>query len=121
MKYLKLFEEFTNEKVNLGRVEDYADDVLDPIDVEFTRHFFNQLTRKEHAKKITDAELIGFFKRIAKRKKHFTQFLQKWDEIVVKDGRTQINIPFKNKVQQLIAKTIMRKPNFKTSNPEYKI
>ena len=46
MKHVKLFEEFINEKVNIDRVEDYADAILDPIDVEFSKHFFNQLTRK---------------------------------------------------------------------------
>jgi hypothetical protein len=121
MKYIKLFEEFINEKINLDKVEDYADKVLAPLDVEFTKHFFDQLTRKEHTKEITDSELIGFFKRIAKRKKQFTEFLQKWDEIVVKDPRSKLNIPFKTRAEQLIAKTIMRKDDFKTSNPEYKI
>lgn len=121
MKYLKLFEEFISEKVNLKRVENYADDVLAPIDIEFTKHFFDRLTRAEHKKEITDAELIGFFKRLAKNKKQLNQFLQKYDEIVIKDDRTDLNIPFKNKIDQLIAKTIMRKSDFKTSNPKFKI
>lgn len=109
------------EKVDLDRVEKYADDILDPVDVEFTKHFFDRLTRAEHDKEITDAELIGFFKRLAKKKKQFDAFMKQYDEFVIKDNRTDINIPFKAKVDQIIAKTIMRKGDFKTSDPEYKI
>lgn len=109
------------EKVDLDRVEKYADDQLDPVDVEFTKHFFDRLTRIEHDKEITDAELIGFFKRLAKKKKQFDKFMKQYDEFVIKDDRTDINIPFKAKVDQIIAKTIMRKDDFKTSDPEYNI
>lgn len=112
--------EETNEKVDIDKVEKYADKVMDPIDVEFTKHFYDQLTRAEHDKEITDAELIGFFKRLAKKKKDFDKFKQDYDQFVAKDSRSQINIPFKNKVDQIIAKTIMRKDDFKTSNAEYK-
>lgn len=112
--------EETNEAVDIDRVEKYADKVMDPIDVEFTKHFYDQLTRAEHDKEITDAELIGFFKRLAKKKKDFDKFKQDYDQFVAKDNRSQINIPFKNKVDQIIAKTIMRKDDFKTSNAEYK-
>ena len=109
------------EKVDMKRVEDYADDKLDPVDVEFTNHFFDRLARVEHDKEISDAELIGFFKRLSKKKKQFDKFMKQYDEFVVKDERTDINIPFKAKVDQIIAKTIMRKKDFKTSDPEYDI
>ena len=122
MKRVQLFEQWsTFEKVDLDRVEKYADDILDPVDVEFTKHFFDRLTRTEHDKEITDAELIGFFKRLAKKKKQFDKFMKQYDEFVIKDDRTDINIPFKAKIDQIIAKTIMRKDDFKTSDPEYKI
>ena len=122
MKPVQLFEQwYTFEKVDLDRVEKYADDILDPVDVEFTKHFFDRLTRDEHDKEITDAELIGFFKRLAKKQKQFDKFMKQYDEFVIKDNRTDINIPFKAKVDQIIAKTIMRKGDFKTSDPEYKI
>jgi hypothetical protein len=109
----------TNEKVDLDKVEKYADKVMSPTDVEFTKHFYDQLTRAEHDKAITDAELIGFFKRLAKKKKEFDKFKQDYDQFVAKDSRSEINIPFKNKVDQIIAKTVMRKSDFKTSNAEY--
>ena len=110
---------FVSEKVNMDRVEDYADDILDPTDVEFTKHFFDRLTRVEHDKDITDAELIGFFKRLAKRKKQFDKFMKQYDEFIVKDKRTDLNIPFVKRVNSIIAKTIMRKKDFVSSNPAY--
>ena len=110
---------FVSEKVNIDRVEQYADKVMDPIDVEFTNHFFDRLTRGEHAKEITDAELIGFFKRLSKKKKQFDEFKNKYSEFVATDSRSDINIPFKNKVDQIIAKTVMRKKDFLSSNPAY--
>lgn len=109
-----------SERVDIQRVEDYADKVMAPVDVEFTRHFFDQLTRSEHNKEITDAELIGFFKRLSKQKNRFEEFINQYDEFVAKDRRTKLNIPFKSKVDQIIAKTVMRKSDFKTSNAEYK-
>jgi len=110
---------FVSEKVNMDRIEDYADDILDPTDVEFTKHFFDRLTRAEHDKDITDAELIGFFKRLAKKKKQFDKFMKQYDEFIVKDKRTDLNIPFVKRVNQIIAKTIMRKKDFISSNPAY--
>lgn len=117
--YKQLGREDLLEKVNMDRIEDYADDVLDPTDVEFTRHFFDRLTRVEHGKDITDAELIGFFKRLAKKKKQFDSFMKQYDEFIVKDKRTDLNIPFVKRVNQIIAKTIMRKKDFISSNPAY--
>lgn len=121
MKRIKLFEEFLNERVDLKRVEAFADDKMNPVDVAFTKHFFDRLTRMEHDKEITDAELIGFFKRLSNKKKDFEKFMNQYDEFVVKDARTDINIPFKAKVDQIIAKTIMRKDDFKTSDAKYNI
>lgn len=118
---MKTFTEFILEKVHLDQIEDYADKVLAPVDVEFTKHFWERLTRPEHEKEISDSELIGFFKRLAKNKKEFLKFIQKYNEFVVKDSRTNINIPFKSRVDQIIAKTIMRKDNFKTSNKKYQV
>lgn len=119
MKHIRLFEEFIQESVNIDKVEKYADKVMHPTDVEFTKHFYDQLTRAEHSKEITDAELIGFFKRLAKKKKDFDKFKKEYDQFVVKDERSDINIPFKRRVDQIIAKTVMRKSDFKTSNAKY--
>jgi hypothetical protein len=104
-------------KSNLQAVEDYADSQLNPIDVEFTNHFFDRLNDPRNIKPISTAELVGFFKRLSKDKKELISFLSKYKEIVAKDTQTNINIPLVNDVNKIIAKTIMRKSNFQTSNP----
>jgi hypothetical protein len=123
MKHFQLFEQFISEKVNLRYVEKIADELMDPIDVEFTRHFFDRLTRKEHegAAEITNDDLINFFKRLAKDKDRFDRFISAYDEVIVNDRSSRINIPFKNEVDTIIAKTIMRKADFKAPEPKFKI
>ena len=102
---------------NLDKIEKYAEKQLSPEDIEFTRHFFDRLNDPRNGKEISDAELVGFFKRLSRFKKKFKEFLEKYEQIVVKDKRSNINIPFLKQANQIIAKTIMRKSNFKTSNP----
>lgn len=123
MKYIKLFEHFLNERVHLKYVEEIADELMDPIDVEFTRHFFDRLTRKEHAgaAEITNDDLINFFKKLAVKKDKFDRFIKAYDDIIVNDRSSRINIPFKHEVDTIIAKTIMRKDDFKASQPKFKI
>ena len=106
---------------DLQKIDTYADKQLNPVDVVLTdKHFFDRLTDPRNEKEITPAELIGFFKRLAKKKKDFVNFLNLYGQIVAKDNRTKINIPFMKQANKVIAKTIMRKDNFKTSSPEYK-
>jgi predicted nucleotidyltransferase len=114
-KRLKKLDEMSIS--NLKAVEDYADSQLDPIDVEFTNHFFDRLNDPRNIKPISAAELVGFFKRLSRNKKELISFLSKYKEIVAKDTQTNINIPLVNDVNKIIAKTIMRKPDFQTSNP----
>ena len=102
---------------NLDKIEKYAEKQLSPEDIEFTRHFFDRLNDPRNGKEISDAELVGFFKRLSRFKKKFKEFLEKYEQIVVKDKRSNINIPFLKQANQIIAKTVMRKDDFKTSNP----
>jgi hypothetical protein len=110
-----------DEKVsisNLNSIEKYADSQLSPEDIEFTKHFFDRVNDPRNGKEISDAELTGFFKRLAKHKKEFTDFINKYKEIVVTDRRSDINIPFVKSANKVIAKTIMRKADFKSSTPK---
>jgi len=109
-------------KSDLDQVEKYADQQLSPEDVELgkeTDHFFQRLNDPRNGKQISPAELTGFFKRLAKNKKKFLDFVKQYKEFVVKDTRTNINIPFMTVANKLIAKTIMRKDDFKSSTPVY--
>lgn len=107
-------------KQELNAVEKFADKVLDPTDVEFTNHFFDRLNDPRNGKEITYSELVSFFNRLSKNKKELTDFLKKYKELVITDKKTKINMPLVSKSNQIIAKTVMRKDNWKTSNPIYK-
>ena len=107
-------------KSELDSVEKFADKVMDPVDVDFTHHFFDRLTDPRNKKQITKAELISFFKRLSRHKKKFIDFIKDYREFVVKYDRYKLNIPFVRISNNLVAKTIMRKSGFKTSNPKFK-
>ena len=109
-------------KSDLDQVEKYADQQLSPEDIELGKesdHFFQRLNDPRNGKQISAAELTGFFKRLAKNKKKFLDFVKQYTQFVVKDNRTKINIPFMSVANKLIAKTIMRKDDFKSSTPVY--
>ena len=106
---------------DLVKIDQYADKQMNPVDVVIThKHFFDRLNDPRNVKPISQAELVGFFKRLAKAKEEFLGFLKKYGEIVAKDNRTNINIPFMKQANKIIGKTIMRKPDFKSSNYKYK-
>lgn len=106
---------------DLLQIDKFADKKLDPIEVVLThKHFMDRLVDPRNNKPISSAELIGFFKRLAKKRTEFVDFLKKYGEVVAKDNRTKINIPFMKQANKAIAKTIMRKDNFKTPSPEIK-
>lgn len=125
----ELVEELINEnklneipKDKLKQVDKFADKQLNPVDIDLTgKHFFDRLKDPRNKKTITQAELIGFFKRLKKNKNEFINFLKKYNQLVVTDKRTNINIPFMKKANKAIAKTIMRKNNFKTSNVKLQV
>ena len=107
------------DKKDVKQLDTFADKQLDPVDVDLTsNHFFDRLNDPRNDKEISNAELIGFFKRLGKKKKELFDFLSKFKEIVASDDRTDINIPFLNQANKIIAKTILRKKDFQTSNPQ---
>ena len=113
------FDTSTNEMSmsQLKGVERYAEKQLSPQDIEFTQHFFDRVNDPRNGKPISDAELTGFFKRLSRIKNKFKEFLEKYKQIVVRDKRYDINIPFVKQANHAIAKTVMRKDDFKSSDP----
>ena len=108
--------------VDLQKIDQFADKQLNPLDVVITdKHFFDRLNDPRNGKEISQAELIGFFKRLGKNKKQFLDFLDKYQEMVAVDDRTNINIPFMKQANKAIAKTIMRKKDFKSFAPKLDI
>ena len=129
---MKTFTTFLNENITqkqLNAIESYADRLFRAvdIDVEFTRHFIDRVNDSRNKKQITQSELIRLFKQTYK--KHGKQIPQMGDEAqaVIMDMQTDINMPFvlaydnRNKELDLVAKTIMRKKGFKTSNQKLDI
>lgn len=93
------------------------------IDINFTRHFLDRVNDERNGKDITIDELRSIFKRVYAKYKKDLLNLDNGFEGVIKSYKSNINVPFrlqwdrKNKELDLINKTVMRKKNFKTSNP----
>lgn len=120
-------QEFVTEFVStdeLEKVEKFADTLWKKagVDVDFSRHFGDRVNDERNTKPISAAELVRIFKKEYERN---AKAIAKMDEpeAVMKDRGTDINVPFAlnpmyNK-KHMVAKTVMRKPNFHTSNPEF--
>lgn len=121
--FIKAFSTTVDEmsQSSLQSVEDYADEKLAPLDIDFSSHFFDRLNDPRNIKPISTAELIGFFKRLARKKDQLEDFLTKYKEVVATDNRTNINIPLAALTDKIIAKTIMRKKDFYTADPKIEL
>lgn len=120
--FKSLREEIT--KRDLDGIEKFADRLFSKvgIDVEFTRHFLDRVNDERNKKQITTAELTRLFKQTYNKHGKKIPQLGPDAEAVLKDMQTDINMPFvlkydkRNQEFELVAKTVMRKKGFKTSN-----
>ena len=122
-----LDEEVTQSQLN--DIEKYADRLFKAVnvDVNFTRHFVDRVNDKRNEKPISTSELTRLFKQTYK--KHGKKIPKMGDDAqaVIHDMQTDINMPFvlayddRNKELDLVAKTIMRKRDFKTPNQKLTI
>ena len=109
---------------DIDQLERYADRLFASvgIDVEFTRHFLDRVNDARNKTQITPAELTRLFKQSYKKYGKKIAKLGPDAEAVLNDMRTDINMPFAlkwdGKELDLVAKTVMRKSNFSTSNPK---
>ena len=109
-------------KSDLDQLERYADRLFASlgIDVEFTKHFLDRVNDERNVKQITPSELTRLFKQTYKKHGKTIAKLGPDAEAVVNDMKTDINMPFvlnlKGGELELVAKTVMRKKDFKTSN-----
>tara|TARA_Y100000114_G_scaffold157158_1_gene187553 strand:+ start:4508 stop:5881 length:1374 start_codon:yes stop_codon:yes gene_type:complete len=110
------------KKSDLDQIERYADRLFASlgIDVEFTRHFLDRVNDERNKKQITPSELIRLFKQSYKKHGKTIAKLGPDAQAVINDMKTDINMPFVLNVKggelELVAKTVMRKKDFKTSN-----
>ncbi len=123
---------FINEEITqqqLDQIETYADRLFKAVnvDINFTRHFIDRVNDRRNQKPINTAELTRLFKQTYK--KHGKKIPKMGDDAqaVIRDMQTDINMPFvlayddRNKELDLVAKTIMRKRDFKTPNRKLEI
>ena len=109
-------------KSDLDQLERYADRLFASlgIDVEFTKHFLDRVNDERNVKQITPSELTRLFKQSYKKHGKTIAKLGADAEAVINDMKTDINMPFvlnlKGGELELVAKTVMRKKDFKTSN-----
>lgn len=125
MKVNEIICEMTHAE--LDQVEQVADALWKnyDVDVEFTRHFFDRVNDPRNKTPITPDELIALFKKeYAQYGRDIADF-DSGGEAVLKDLFSKINVPFvvsdRGRDRDLVMKTVMRKPNFATSNTEFKV
>lgn len=111
----------------LTDVEKFADALWGKlgIDVKFTKHFIERLADPRNGKEISAAELIRLFKKEYEQNGKAVKALAGEDEAVFMDLLTSVNLPFvfkdRNGKKEIDAKTIIRKPDFKSPDPVYKV
>ena len=122
-----ILTEKTITRSDLAQIEKYADKLFAKvgIDVEFTRHFLDRVNDERNKKQITTAELTRLFKQMFKKHGKPIAKLGPDAEAVMKDMQTDVNMPFvlkwDGKELDLVAKTVMRKKDFKTTNKTFAV
>ena len=123
-------EPFTYD--DLVDIDKYADNALNPIDVNLDPKSNGHFLDRAIERGITKDELKDFFARLGLKKDNLKYFFAKAKEkgdndVVATDKKTNISIPFedtttsatdrmKNRIKSIGAKTVHKKPNFHTPN-----
>ena len=127
---MKTFSQYIFERVSksdLDQIEKYADKLFASlgIDVEFTRHFLDRVNDERNKKPINQAELVRLFRLTKKKYGKKIANMNPDVQAVISDTETDVNIPFalkpKGDVLLFVAKTVMRKKDFKTSNQKLRV
>ncbi len=128
---MKKFKEYISEEItknDLNQIEKYADKLFAAvgIDVEFTRHFLDRVNDERNKKPINQAELIRLFRLTYKKYGKKIAKMNPDAEAVIHDMETDVNMPFvlnldRNGMLDLVAKTVMRKKDFKTRNQKLEV
>ena len=138
MKNLKTFEDFMSESNSnenlllefvswrdLNAIEKFAERLFKAIglDVTFTKHFFDRVNDARNGTPISKSELFDIFKRTYNQYKDKISGMEDKVSAIITDTITDINIPFviqfdKNGDLDFVAKTIMRKRDFKSYEPK---
>jgi len=128
IKYGKQFNEDVTQP-QLNALEKAVDKVFGQvgIDVEFTRHFLDRANDARNGEPISIKELAMLFKKEYQRWGKPIAQMGPNAQAVLKDLESDINVPFvlqwdrENNELDMIAKTVMRKKDFRTSNKEFPV
>jgi hypothetical protein len=133
------FKQFVEEKdvcpiltvAHMKAFEKFVDKMFEKfnIDFDFTKHFRERMSDERNNPCIDMKELAQMIQKIYKKYQNGEQSLSKHidSEAVIKDLQSDLNMPIaieynrKNDEIEVVAKTIMRKKNFRTPNPEIKV
>ena len=126
-EHFELTENVTQS--DLKGVEVYADKLFKAlnIDIEFTKHFLDRVNDARNKKDITVDELQALFRKTYHTHGKKIPKLGSDAEAVIADMASDVNLPFVLKWDKdseeldLVAKTVMRKKNFMTSNLKLKV
>jgi hypothetical protein len=128
---MKTFSTYIFERISksdLDQVEKYADKLFASlgIDIEFTRHFHDRVNDERNKKPINQAELVRLFRLSYKKYGKKIAKMNPDAEAVISDMETDVNMPFvlnldRNGMLDLVAKTVMRKKDFKTSSQKLRV
>jgi hypothetical protein len=122
---MRTFEEYVSESVTqaeLKSVEKFADKLFSEfdIDVEFTKHFADRVNDARNRPTITSRELKDFFRKAFNAHAETISGMQPNKQAILNDLQKELNLPFvykwdgRNFEFDLVAKTIMRKTNFRS-------
>ena len=128
---MKTFKQYILEEItknDLNQIEKYADKLFAAvgIDVEFTRHFLDRVNDERIKKPINSAELIRLFRLTYKKYGKKIAKMNPDAEAVITDMETDVNMPFvlnldRKGMLDLVAKTVMRKKDFKTKDQKLRV
>lgn len=125
--------EFLTETItpnDLTHLRYYLIDLFEPfgLDFKFSSHFLDRANDLRNKKPITPGELSRLFRKVLKQHGRSIVGLAPNIEVVLKDLATKINVPVailppesEDDARTIVAKTVMRKQDFKTTNPTFAI
>lgn len=129
LTFLEYSSQVTFTKKQLKAFEAYVDRMFDKYDIDFDltgKHFADRLNDERNTPKIDPKELASMIMKIYNNKGSKIKEM-KGLEAVINDISSDLNMPVivkydaKNKEFDVIAKTIMRKKNFRTPDKKIKI
>lgn len=97
------------------------------LDLRFGHHFYQRVNDPRNKKPITIGELTRLFRKTLQKYGKDIASLPPETQVVLKDLATKINVPIVKAVEEpdepttVVAKSVMRKPNFGTTNPVFAI